>query len=921
MSELESPYWRDIRSLRNELNNVKRLLEDIRAYLPSEPTPQRRSKRSTIRHAMQQDKPPAWAEQIITHISILEDQIGRIQSQTDDIEAHNRRNDTQQPPVHPGDSHDEGSPDQAPANAHGDNSATSTEATGDPSSGGSDKDKDKDTSMRDCEQVPPSPPGGTDAAASAASASRSASRQATANDQGDIPATTPEAETEASVPEDDVVMGDAAQGEGNVGSAAADHRSARFSAPEDDTGGMLVGRGSPSSGDDRTETNQQTQPTAAGAQVGTQSRSNSATPEERAMQLPTTPNSRGSDTTENTSPPTTSDTPLTSPDAPAPDSPSKFTISAADMGEGLVQVLHKYMSDPDFDNKVFVPLSGIDPAEIQKGLDVDYTHCRHTGVQFKAGPKGEGYANVFALEGKCSLDWSKFCSEPVREPTVEEAEEILNRFIDNPPDHSIPYIIGHLKNTPFNEALNPGPAILGNPDLKDLHSEYHHIGLDGSANRFHQEDGTWEDEADGSHHGLCSYNEVYYGYKLWTVVEVHHISKCRDWARAKWNLTKCSEGLSHQCVLIAPATLKRAGIDYKIMVGKPGEAIVTLAGQQHGIVNYGPCVSRSMNFADREGEIQFQKVVYCKEDNMAPVYALHDARCIDPPRKALPSAVLAKKKSTKRRRGSWADAVSEEKKAKTGQANGKETPRVTPESLQELVDKFRAENLLCKVPTLRADQLPTERVLRLACAMSSRLAIQQFHLMVQSWNRKACLREDVPLPGEDPISRIQHRVLLVDKYASMDTLCKYLVRQSQFSLVKEVEADRQGRMRNDSSFIKQVLQRTHWTQKNYEHHCSKGKQWIAICDRNEGILPFLHHYTEPFKISPTQCLNLSEDELSSLASLLDNHVSKALLKAGVAFQQAVEGSRSVRFAWDGHQVNWDSLDENKLMSYLEVVDD
>ncbi|KAM6527489.1 hypothetical protein FSOLCH5_003559 [Fusarium solani] len=275
MSELESPYWRDIRSLRNELNNVKRLLEDIRAYLPSEPTPQRRSKRSTIRHAMQQYKPPAWAEQIITRFSTLEDQIGRIQSQTDDIEAHNRRNDTQQPPVHPGDSHDEGSPDQAPANAHGDNSATSTEATGDPSSGGSDKDKDKDTSMRDCEQVPPSPPGGTDAAASAASASRSASRQATANDQGDIPATTPEAETEASVPEDDVVMGDAAQGEGNVGSAAADHRSARFSAPEDDTGGMLVGRGSPSSGDDRTETNQQTQPTAAGAQVGTQSRCSS----------------------------------------------------------------------------------------------------------------------------------------------------------------------------------------------------------------------------------------------------------------------------------------------------------------------------------------------------------------------------------------------------------------------------------------------------------------------------------------------------------------------------------------------------------------------------------------------------------------------------------------------------------------------
>ncbi|KAM6529623.1 hypothetical protein FALCPG4_007753 [Fusarium falciforme] len=678
----------------------------------------------------------------------------------------------------------------------------------------------------------------------------------------------------------------------------------------------------------------------ASAQTSTPTPSSGTTPQDRTTQPPATPNPssqdgdahlsvqdkshgttpRGSDTTEDTSRSTTPDTPLTSPDAPAPDSPSKFTISAADMGEGLVQVLNKYMSDPDFANEVFVPLPGIDPTEIQKGLDVDYTHCRHTSVRFEAGPKGEGYANVFASEGRCRLDWSKFCSEPVREPTVEEAEEILNRFINNPPDHTIPYIIGHLKNTPFNEALNPGSAILEDPDLKDLHSEYHHIGLDGSANRFHQEDGTWEDEADGSHHGLCSYNEVYYGYKLWTIVEVHHISKCRNWAQATWNLTKCSQGLSHQSLLIAPATLKRAGIDFRIKVGKPGVAIVLKEGQQHGVVNYGPCASRSMNFNRRGKKIQFQKVVYCKEDNMAPVYALHGARRIDPLRKALPSAPT-KKQPTKRGRGAWADAVSAEKKAKTGQVNGKETPRVTLESLQELVDKFRAENLLCKVPTLRADQLPTERVLRLACAMSSRLAIRQFHLMVQSWNGNACLRKDVPLPGEDPISRIQHRVLLVDKYASMDALCKYLLRQSQFNLVKEVEAHRQGRMRTDSSFIKEVLKRTSWTRENYDHHCGRGKQWIAIWDRNEGILPFLHYYTEPFNISPTQCLNLSEDELSSLASLLDNHVSKALLKAGVAFQQAVEGSRSVRFAWDGHEVDWNSLDENKLTLYLEVVDD
>ncbi|KAK7408559.1 hypothetical protein QQX98_009264 [Neonectria punicea] len=740
MSELASPHGGDIRSLLKELNNVKLLLLDIRAYLPSEPTtPQRQSKRSTTRHAVQQDGPPAWAKQITTRLGMVEDWIERIQSQADDIEAHNRRNGT---------------------------------------------------------PTTPNPP-----------------RQ-----DGD-------------------------------------------------------------------------------AHLNEQDKSHGTTP-------------RGSDTTEDTSRATTPDTHLTSPDTSVPDWPVKFTLSEADMGEGLVQVLGKFMSQSDFANQVSVPLPGIDLARIREGLDVDYTHCQHMGVRFQAGRKGEGYANVSVSKKKDGFDWSEFCPGPVQEPTVEEAKEILNRFVDNPPDHPISYVIGHLKNTPLNEALNPGPAILGDPNLKDLHSEYHHVGLGGSANRFHQEDMTWEDEADGSHHGLCSYNEVYYGYKLWIIVKEHHISKFRNWAQTTWNCTECSQGLSHQCLLIAPATLERAGIDFRVVVSKPGKAVVTLPGQQHQIM-------------------QFRKVVYCDEDDMAPVYAIHGATRIDAPTQLGSSALASKggkkqKKSPSRKRV-LADAVPRRSKRvhrrqdNDGESVVPDTPRVTLESLQGLADKFGAENLLYKVPTLHADQLPTERVFRLACAISSRLAIQQFHSMVQSWNGRGRLFEHTPLPGEDPISRIQHRALLVDKCASMDTLSKCLLRQSQFGLVKEVEAHRQGQMRTDSLFIDKVLERTGWTRPNYDYHYKRGRAWMAICGRNEGILPFANHYTDPFNISPTRCLDLGEDELSSLDSLLDHDISKALFKAGVAFQQAVEGSRSVRFGWDRHEVDWDSLDENKVMLYLEVV--
>ncbi|RSL84706.1 hypothetical protein CDV31_016673 [Fusarium ambrosium] len=618
----------------------------------------RRSKRSTIRHAMQQDKPPAWAEQIITCFSILEDRIGRIQSQTDDIKAQNRRNQQIRPADNPRPSppQDSGTAkqddnaaaqvisthqrrdaeDQAPADANGDNSATSIEATGDPSSDAS----DEDTPMQEAEDSPNAThlPGPTRHVADSRPDPLGEQEHESEGHDPDALMTGVEQPTcgQQDLPEATAITPPQAhEGEGGLELVVANAQPAEFPSPEDSTG-RLASISTPD-GDTATPlpiTNSASRDASshcedtANTQTSTPSPSSSTTPQDRTTQPPATPNPssqdgdgqlkvqdkshgttpQGSDTTEDTSRPTTPDTPLTSPDAPATDSPTKFTISAADMGEGLVQVLDKFMSDPSFANQVSVPLPGIDPTEIQKGLDVDYTHCQHTGVRFEAGPEAEGYANIFVSEDRHRLDWSKFRPGPVQEPTVEEAEEILDRFINNPPDHTIPYIIGHLKHSPFSKALNPGPTILGDPGLKDLHHEYHHIGLDGSANRFHQEDGTWEDESDGSH-GLCSYNEVYYGFKLWVIVQVHHISKFRDWAQATWNCANCSQGLSHQCLLIAPATLKRAGIDFRIVVSKPGEAVVTQPGQQHEIVNYGPCAARSMNFTRSGEKIQFQKVV------------------------------------------------------------------------------------------------------------------------------------------------------------------------------------------------------------------------------------------------------------------------------------------------------------------------
>ncbi|KAL6359160.1 hypothetical protein LRP88_07377 [Fusarium phalaenopsidis] len=926
MSELESPYWGDIRSLRNELNKVKRLLQDIRACLPSEPTPQRRSKRSTIRHATQQDKPPAWAEQIITHFSILEDWIGRIQSQTDDIEAHNRRNGTQQPPVHPADSHNKGSPrpssprdsgtanqddnaaaqvasthqrrdaeDQAPANAHGDNSVTSIEATGDPSSDGSDK--DKDTSMRDCEQVPPSPTEGTDAAASAASASQSASRQATAKDQGDIPV----AETEASV-------------------------------PEDDTGGGPVGRGSPSSGGDRTETNQQTQPTAAGAQVGTQSRSNSATPEERAMQLPTTPNSQGSDTTEDTSRATTPDTHLTSPGTSVPDSPPQFALSEADMGEGLVGALERIIKRDDSMQKISVPNLSIDrdliKAAVKAELSAPNPDWQFTANRFVPGPKGEGYMHAYISKLRSHFAFPDFPDKVVI-LTKEEARKWLDDYFDNPPEGIVPYFTGHL-NLPYGDLLNPGATILDNPKLLDLHRPYWHIGGGKSANRFHIED--YNCSEDEPPCGLRSANLVLEGVKLWIGIKIHHIKKFEAFVAKNWDCNGCSQRVGHQSLLISPLTLEREGIDFEIEVQGPRQMVLPAHGQPHMVVNMTFNIAMSMNHLQRGDRLKSTALRQCVECGV-----LDDTVTLVPPPKS--------PKPIRKPLPSIPDPPPEQSKAQTPpptplgkrprtdhqgtqtSGRGKHACTAARRKLNALEEKIRKRDPSCRIPQVPrdSDPAPPEDAFKAAASVQSSLAVRQFIDLVNEWRHRD---KDVFLSSSTGDMVLQHGRRLVG-LVGKSSLTDFLYRHAQACVARQLDLQvkKRGSMRRSKGDTEQLAQQLEMTTEELKAHLEEGRMWNSICGpEDDGLLPFIIVGPKgPFEeegapIVKEKCpLHIKKKEWRSLAGkpqaflkLLDVGYVENLRQAGRAFGEMVlTGSEQV-FRWEKEGLDtqadgWESL--------------
>ncbi|PNP51920.1 hypothetical protein FNYG_15865 [Fusarium nygamai] len=273
------------------------------------------------------------------------------------------------------------------------------------------------------------------------------------------------------------------------------------------------------------------------------------------------------------------------------------TLSPADMKRLISKI--QELEAQGCGQHVAVPRVDVDLEDVRKSIDTGEWRC--TTMEYKAGRKGEGYVPIHAGTQKDQplLDWPAFSAE-FKRPTTDEAKAIFEDTVQNPPEGKIPYYIGHA-DILSEQALDPGPLITGNSDLKDIHTNYHHIGGHRSGNRIHCEDFTYLDETDEGSvwRGLRSFNEVYMGtgYKLWLVIAKGDIAKFDAFVRKTWQCKECIGGISHQCLFLAPSSLEKEGIDFHIYVVGRGEAVWTLPGQQHSIINIAISIPSASNMA------------------------------------------------------------------------------------------------------------------------------------------------------------------------------------------------------------------------------------------------------------------------------------------------------------------------------------
>ncbi|WAO96047.1 JmjC domain-containing protein [Fusarium falciforme] len=873
--------------------------------------------------------------------------------------------------------------DQAPANAHGDNSATSIEASRDTSSDGS----NEDTPMRDYDEVQPSPPGSTatadtlmtdaeqptcgqDLAKRAAEATTVMSPQAHEGEGGPEPIVANDQAAESLGPEDRTGRPSKPDGHTATPLPAAQDPASRCASPND-------------SASNREDT--------ASAQTSTPTPSSGTTPQDRTTQPPATPNPssqdgdahlnvqdkshgttpQGSDTTEDTSRATTPDTHLTSPDTSVSDSPPQLTLSKADMGERLVEALGRIINRDDTMHKISVPNLPIDldliKAAVKAELSAPNPDWQFTANRFVPGPKGEGYMRAYISKRRSHFAFPDFPDKVVI-PTKEEARKWLDDYFDNPPEGIVPYFTGHL-DLPYGDLLNPGATILDNRKLLDLHRPYWHIGGDKSANRFHIED--YNCSEDESPCGLRSANLVLEGVKLWTAIETHHTKKFEAFVAKNWDCNGCSQRVGHQSLLISPLTLEREGIDFEIKVQGPGDLMIPGRSQYHMVVNMGFNIAMSMNHLQRGDRLKSTALRQCVkcgvlDDTVTRVPPPKSSKAIQtpppipdtPPGQSEAGSPLVSSRdpppksseSIRRPLPSILDPPPEQSEAQTllgkrpradhqgtqTSGRGKRACTAARRKLNALKEKIRKWDPDCRIPQVPgdSDSAPPEDAFKAAASVQSSLAVRQFTLLVGEWRRRD---KDVFLSSGTGHTVLQHGKRLVD-LVGKSSLADFLYRHAQACVARQLDLQvkKRGSMRRSKEDTEQLAQQLGMKIEELKAHLEEGRIWNSICGpEDDGLLPFIIAGLKgPFEEEDTlivkeKCpLHIKKKEWRSLAGkpqaflkLLDVGYVKNLRQAGRAFEKMVlTGSKQV-FRWEKEGLDTQTDGWESLLCQVDDVAD
>ncbi|KAF9870758.1 hypothetical protein CkaCkLH20_11860 [Colletotrichum karsti] len=450
-----------------------------------------------------------------------------------------------------------------------------------------------------------------------------------------------------------------------------------------------------------------------------------------------------------------------SPTDPAPPEPApittrpKFSLTIEEMGVNLVPNIAKMVTDEDFTGKVQITnLPEIDWANLKSSIGRPKDR-EHLGNVYTKGPDGSGYA-FLKLSPSTKFVLPDFSQMP-QKPSEGETTAFLDNIARDPPKGSIPYYAGPPLTSNIKSFLHPGDALASMEAIAGGNSPYTYIGARYSGTGWHDDDAL-----------LWSCNYVSFGWKLWLVIAEHHRARFEAFIRRHWKANRCAQFVRHLSLFIGPSRLREEGIDFAVHCAGPGDMVIIRPGQYHAVVNYSSCFATAINFSLPGDPAMPPDLAVCKQCGLYPLH-LPDFRVVSPPPlDPVPGvetehvSIAARTKLARRPTARPQDSQPAKKP---------KTSRPHPE-LDEIISHVLKIDKLCHVPRIDPRNPPSPEVLKLAMAIGSRPAIQQFCDLVRSRrepnNTRLCLSYSLSLPSKSGSKNFQSDLLRLISAAASD---------------------------------------------------------------------------------------------------------------------------------------------------------
>ncbi|KAF5708075.1 histone demethylation 3d [Fusarium globosum] len=570
------------------------------------------------------------------------------------------------------------------------------------------------------------------------------------------------------------------------------------------------------------------------------------------------------------------------------------TLVRDQLGKDMLKTLDELSKLPNYVNKATLPwitekASQFNPKDELK-LEGD------PDVQFNKFEKKDEDGIVVSrddpIKGR-KFEWPDF--EEGDFVTTRQASRELAQFLSLP-GKGVSYLCGITTSILWSSCPLYSGEQLDIEELTRVNEPYTHLGKKWSMTPMHKEDDIFG-----------SVNVGFLGTKLFLRVLTEDTEKFEEWVRGKYKCKPCPQFVRHLNRFFEPKQLEALGIRFELLIQRPGDLIETKTNQYHQVLNLQDSLAISINylfpgitpnFRDDDNPLEV-----CNECGLKGLYGRPGFRVkwVDPgvPAPGMNEATVSTKRHKRKAPPEPLDAGARNTR---GYADSSETFNKTLRIIRSNAPFFS----LPSKPSL--DQ---QHVMKLAAAILSIPAIEQFKGLVSAWRSR---NEHIVVSKQD--DRLKQCALYVRNANAKTAIGTFLFRHSRALLARLVDEWKAERSltRLGKKDMADLLQQLEMEHTEFTNSLRDGRMWNDVCGQYPGLLPFIPLSScPPFHISVQDWKQLGNG-LKTLHQLIECDDSKRLSEAGKVLENIVAYDSAVVFKWEQ-----ENLDSQSLWDVVESV--